>query len=130
MDSSYRSVMKPVDGDPLDYHLSPVRSLDQIRANLIEDFMREATRQMIFAIQETDMTRRAKFDARGSELIDAARNARWLDADGGVILCGGNVYSIEEIKPKVQGYCSEGDRCVCNGDTERVRQGCGNWVKL
>jgi hypothetical protein len=27
------------------------------------------------------------------------------------------------------GYCSEGDRCVCGGDTEGVRRSCGNWVK-
>ncbi len=26
------------------------------------------------------------------------------------------------------GYCSEGSRCVCGGDTPRVRAGCANWV--
>ena len=26
------------------------------------------------------------------------------------------------------GYCTEGDRCVCGGDTPAVRSGCANWV--
>jgi hypothetical protein len=27
------------------------------------------------------------------------------------------------------GYCVKGDRCVCGGDTERVRSHCSRWVK-
>lgn len=26
-------------------------------------------------------------------------------------------------------YCSDGPRCVCGGDTQRVREGCSAWVK-
>lgn len=29
---------------------------------------------------------------------------------------------------KHTGYCTEGDRCVCGGDTPGVRAGCANWV--
>lgn len=27
------------------------------------------------------------------------------------------------------GRCYEGERCVCGGDTPRVREGCVNWIK-
>lgn len=27
------------------------------------------------------------------------------------------------------GYCRQHDHCVCGGDTQRVREGCGSWVK-
>ena len=26
------------------------------------------------------------------------------------------------------GYCTDGDKCVCGGDTPAVRAGCANWV--
>lgn len=31
-------------------------------------------------------------------------------------------------KARPAGYCTEGDRCVCGGDTPAVRAGCANWV--
>ena len=31
-------------------------------------------------------------------------------------------------KAKPAAYCTEGDRCVCGGDTPAVRAGCANWV--
>ncbi len=32
-------------------------------------------------------------------------------------------------KARPIGYCIEGDRCVCGGDTPAVRAGCANWVR-
>lgn len=26
------------------------------------------------------------------------------------------------------GHCTQGGRCVCGGDLQRVREGCANWV--
>lgn len=37
--------------------------------------------------------------------------------------------SWKAAKAKPTGYCTEGDRCVCGGDTPGVRAGCANWVK-
>lgn len=33
-----------------------------------------------------------------------------------------------EMTGRRAGHCSEGDRCVCGGDTPAVRAGCANWV--
>lgn len=27
------------------------------------------------------------------------------------------------------GFCKEGDRCVCGGDTPAIQAQCGNWIK-
>ena len=35
---------------------------------------------------------------------------------------------LEHVLGVVDGYCTEGERCVCGGDTPRVRSGCANWV--
>ncbi len=35
---------------------------------------------------------------------------------------------LEHVLGVADGYCTEGDRCVCGGDLPRVRQGCANWV--
>ncbi len=35
---------------------------------------------------------------------------------------------LEHVLGVANGYCSEGERCVCGGDLPRVREGCANWV--
>lgn len=34
-----------------------------------------------------------------------------------------------DAKNKRGGYCSEGDKCLCGGDTPGVRAGCAHWMK-
>ena len=36
---------------------------------------------------------------------------------------------LEHVLGMEDGYCTEGDRCVCGGDVLRVRDGCSNWVQ-
>lgn len=44
--------------------------------------------------------------------------------------CGYQLVEDDELPPSSRtGYCTEGDRCVCGGDTAEVRAGCRNWKR-
>lgn len=55
----------------------------------------------------------------------------YVDPEGFVIQDGirasgrGPILDLE--RQEYPGHCAEGDRCVCGGDTPRVRSGCTNW---
>lgn len=95
------------------------------------------------ALTEGERLRRELREARDTNDFDAKRLRRLAlllglsvpESDETLLGCAGTVLgqacrAVEQLfgKAESDGRCSEGDRCVCGGDTPGVRAGCSNWI--
>lgn len=105
------------------------RILREAECNTAEDAYFEARPQIDCA------DRRRVFEAgferawtRQQDEIDRLRLALLTIATAAQTSPAARRIAADTLAGPKTGYCTEGDRCVCGGDTPGVRAGCANWV--